>query len=277
MRFSIVTISYNQGRFLDEAVRSIVGQRQGDIDLEYIVVDPGSTDDSQDILARYEDEIDHLILERDQGPADGLNKGFQRSTGDVLGFINADDRLEPGALAAVRRFFLNHPNSRAVTGALRVIDDQGRPGHLSRLRLGSVLYPPRFSPRRCLDGSTTVRQQATFFRRSAWEATAGFNPQNNVSWDFELFVDMLLAGVRFDRMPTILGSFRLYGESITASILNSDRAAQKLAEDEGRVRRKLLERGFHASPPWLATCYRFAWRVRPVHRMRGWVLEWKAR
>ncbi|MGI9509985.1 MAG: glycosyltransferase, partial [Geminicoccaceae bacterium] len=79
MKISIVTLSFNQGRFLETAIRSVVDQ-QG-IDLDYIVVDPGSTDDSRSIVDRYSSKISHAVLERDDGPADGLNRGFSRASG----------------------------------------------------------------------------------------------------------------------------------------------------------------------------------------------------
>ena len=84
MKFSIVTISYNQAQFLEQAIRSVIEQDYPDV--EYIVVDPGSTDGSREIIERYRDRIDRIIFEPDKGPADGLNKGFAQATGDVFGF-----------------------------------------------------------------------------------------------------------------------------------------------------------------------------------------------
>jgi len=88
MRVSIVTISYNQARFLEQAIRSVINQDYPDI--EYIVVDPGSTDGSRGIIEKYQNRIDKIIFDPDEGPADGLNKGFAHATGDIFGFINAD-------------------------------------------------------------------------------------------------------------------------------------------------------------------------------------------
>ncbi len=91
MKISIVTLSFNQKQFLEEALQSVLGQKYPE--LEYIVVDPGSTDGSREMLDLYKGQLTELILEPDRGAADGLNKGFSRSTGDVLGFLNADDLL----------------------------------------------------------------------------------------------------------------------------------------------------------------------------------------
>src|SRR6202171_6644991 len=95
-RVSIVTISFNQAPFLERAIRSVVEQDYPDI--EYIVVDPGSTDGSRDIIERYRSRISQVIYEPDHGPADGLNKGFASATGDIFGSINADDAFLPGAV-----------------------------------------------------------------------------------------------------------------------------------------------------------------------------------
>ena len=97
MKFSIVTISFNQARFLERAIVSVIEQKG--VELEYIVVDPGSTDGSRDIIERHRDLIAHVVFEKDKGPADGLNKGFSHATGSIYGYLNADDVLEFGSSA----------------------------------------------------------------------------------------------------------------------------------------------------------------------------------
>ena len=94
MKLSIVTISFNQADYLEEAMVSILEQDYDDI--EYIIVDAGSTDGSRDIIERYRDRIAVVVLEPDEGPADGLNKGFARASGDIYGYLNADDAFLPG-------------------------------------------------------------------------------------------------------------------------------------------------------------------------------------
>src|ERR1039458_5622209 len=106
MRISIVTLSYNQRVFLREAIDSILQQDYPD--LEYIVVDPGSTDGSRELLRSYGERISHVIFELDQGAADGLNKGFGQASGEIFGFLNADDFLLPGSLHRVAEFFQSH-------------------------------------------------------------------------------------------------------------------------------------------------------------------------
>src|SRR3546814_4498592 len=114
MRFSVVTISYNQAEFLRRAIDSV--RNQSGVDLEYIVVDPGSSDDSRAIIDSYGDRIGHRVYEPDQGPADGLNKGFAHATGDIYYYLNSDDTVELGALYQISQYFKSHPDVDAVCG-----------------------------------------------------------------------------------------------------------------------------------------------------------------
>ena len=104
IRFSVVTISFNQARFLREAIESVLSQEGDGIEIEYIICDPGSKDDSRAIADSYGERIAHRVYERDDGPADGLNRGFAHATGDVFCYINSDDFFLPGAFARIARF-----------------------------------------------------------------------------------------------------------------------------------------------------------------------------
>src|SRR5208282_5630994 len=104
---SIVTLSFNQGAFLGECIESVLEQKYSG--LEYIVVDPGSSDQSREVIARFGAQISRILLAPDDGPADGLNHGFERARGEIFGYINADDRLAPNCLHKVARFFESHP------------------------------------------------------------------------------------------------------------------------------------------------------------------------
>jgi glycosyltransferase involved in cell wall biosynthesis len=229
MKFSIVTIAFNQADYLEQAIRSVVEQRG--VELEYIVVDPGSTDGSREIIERYGERIAHLVDEPDAGPADGLNKGFARASGDVFGFINADDFLLSGALATVASFLERHPDADAVTGDLLIVDVRGA----VRRRTSS---PTVFSARHYARGLCRVLQPSTFFRRRAFERTAGFNVANRTCWDGELFLDMSLAGARFARCRELLAGFRLHA----AGISGSGRLNAVYRRDQQRLLEKVLGR-----------------------------------
>ncbi len=207
MRISVVTVSYNQARYLAEALGSVLGQ--GYPDLEYVVVDGGSTDGSRDVIERHADRLAWWCSEPDAGPAAALNKGVARCTGDVLGVLNADDRLLPGALAAVADHFRRHPDTDVLSGHGVEIDADGR----------SVrpLYSDRWSLRRYVHGRCVLVQPATFVRRERVVAAGGFNEDNRTSWDGELWVDLALRGARWRRIGRPLAAFRVHPASITGS------------------------------------------------------------
>lgn len=232
MKFSIVTISYNQARFLEEAMLSVLNQKG--VDVEYIVVDPGSTDGSREIIERYRDRIARVIFEADHGPADGLNKGFAVATGEIYGFLNADDLLLAGVLAKVAQHFEANARLDVVSGHSIIIDGAGR-----TLR---ICYSDRFSLLGFAYGAVVLMQPSTFFRRGAFKKIGGFNPASRSAWDGELFVNMALAGARFALMPAFLSAYRVHAESITGS----GKLDEQIKCDQRRLFRKIMNR------PWMA-------------------------
>ena len=207
MKFSIVTISFNQRQYLKEAMASVLDQDHSEI--EYIVVDPGSTDGSRELITRYASRLSHTIFESDEGAADGLNKGFARATGDIFCFLNSDDVLLPGAMKCVARVFEQHPDCDIVMGNGFTIDAQGQ--RIRRIRAGG------FTLERYFYGGATWLQQATFFRRSAYNAVSGFNVNNRSCWDGELLVDMIRHGAKVRYLNQDLALFRIHPQSITGS------------------------------------------------------------
>lgn len=207
IKITIVTISYNQAAFLGRTIKSVVDQNYQDI--EYIVVDPGSTDGSRDIINRYYSQISKVIYEPDKGAADGLNKGFRFATGDIYGFINSDDIYLPGAFRKIADYFQNHPKVDVASGHAIVIDENDREIRKS--------YSDKFDLRRHAYGASILMQPSTFFRASCFSPTKGFNVENRSNWDAEFFVDMLLSKTRFARINDFLSGYRLHRESITAT------------------------------------------------------------
>jgi glycosyltransferase involved in cell wall biosynthesis len=228
VRISVVTLSFNQAPFLEAALSSL--HDQAFAGLEHIVVDPGSTDGSRALLERWRPRLSALLLEPDKGPADGLNKGFAAATGDVFGYINADDLALPGSLATVARHFAADPGLGMLLGRGWIIDRAGarvREAGCSRMSLADFGH-----------GAMTYLQQAHYFSRAAFAAAGGFNADNRTSWDAELLVDMALAGATARTVRDRLGAFRLYGDTITGS----GRMAARMADDLARIRAKALGR-----------------------------------
>ncbi len=207
MKVSIVTVSFNQGRFLERAIRSVVEQDHDDI--EYIVVDPGSTDGSRDIIERYRGRIARVVLEPDRGAPDALNKGFAVATGELFAYLNADDAYLPEAVGAAVSAFERHPDADIIVGHGYIVNGHGR--ILRRFRSAP------FSPLRFAYGAAVVMQQSTFFRASAFASAGGFNARNRASWDAELYLDMCLAGARVRMVEGYWSLFTIHPDSITGS------------------------------------------------------------
>ncbi len=207
MKISIVTLSFNQVQYLREAIDSVLAQDYPE--LEYIVVDPGSTDGSREFIQSCATSLAHVLLEPDRGAADGLNKGFALATGEVYGFLNADDLLYPSALKQVAEFFARNPHCDIVFGNGHTVDRQG-----NRLR---HFHAGNFSVARYLYGGAVWLQQATFFRAAAFHRSPGFNLENRTCWDGELIVTMVSQGACIGFIPADLGGFRIHDASISGS------------------------------------------------------------
>ena len=231
MKVSIVTISFNQADFLEAALLSVLNQSYANV--EYIVVDPGSTDGSRAIINRYREQIDHVIFKPDEGPADGLNRGFSSATGDVYGFLNSDDVLFEGALLEVVNAFEKNSSADVISGHGFIIDREG-----DQIR---KIFSDRHSLLRDAFGQSILVQPSSFFLASAYKTVNGFNVENHSNWDGELFYNMAQHGCRFKTINKFWSGYRLYPESITGgAFLDSKIKAygdRKFQEIMGRRRR----------------------------------------
>ena len=233
MKISIVTLSFNQRAYLKEAMDSVLSQSYPD--LEYIVVDPGSNDGSRELINSYGKRIAHVIFEPDRGAADGLNKGFGRATGDVYGFLNADDLLYPGSLNRVAQFFEAHPECDVAMGDGYKIDGRGQRIRHYKARNFSV---PSF-----FYGGAQWLQQSTFFRADTYRKSPRFNLQNRTCWDGELFVHFANDGARIGYISADLGAFRIH----EASISGSGKMNEQYQRDNRRIFQQVLGHEWRAT------------------------------
>ena len=206
MKIDCFTLSMNQGKFLNEAIDSILGQQ---ISSNYVVYDPGSKDGSRELLLNYgPNEFSRVFVDGDLGPADGLNFGLRNLKGDIFYYLNADDRLLPGVLHYITRYFSENPECDILHGSINVINSSG-------LKV-KVLPSMKFSLKGYALGYSVVYQQSTFIRTRVLEGVY-FNIDNRISWDGELIVDLAIRGARIHSTRKVFGEFRIYGESITGS------------------------------------------------------------
>jgi glycosyltransferase involved in cell wall biosynthesis len=204
-RLSIVTPSYDQAEYLEETVLSVVNQEYPDV--EYIIMDGGSTDGSVDIIRKYQDRLAYWVSEHDDGQADAIYRGFERSTGEVLAWINSDDYYFPGALAAAGAFFRDNPQTELLIGNSMVVDEQGR-----------ILYARRSFPvtfNRLLYWHWGFSQPATFWRRQPFFESGGFDTTMRFCFDYDMYL-RLLERRPASRIDRCLAAFRLHGASKTS-------------------------------------------------------------
>ena len=244
MKISIVTISYNQAQFLERAILSVINQNYKD--LEYIVIDPGSTDCSRDIIEKYKSHFTSIILVPDAGAAEGLNNGFKYATGEIYGFLNSDDVLLPDALIAVSKYFQEHPTIDVISGHTKIIDSNDqfiRNSYSDKFSLVSYAY-----------GACVLIQPSTFFKANCYQAVNGFNNSNFSNWDGELFVDIALIGAKFAVVNKFWSCFRLHPLSITSS----KKLDGKYREYRKYIFQKIMKREPQFWDLTLAICFRIS-------------------
>lgn len=205
--FSIVTVSFNQVQYLQQCIESILGQA---VPVEYIVMDGGSTDGSKDLIKKYEDRIAYWISEKDNGAADALNKGFDKATGEYIGYINSDDYLLPDALAQLSMIMLRNPGYDVYYG----------PGYIKYEQTGKMepVYPTKWNLGTYRYGWCVMMQQSMFIRKKFLQKSGVRFSDAKTAWDGEHLVDMDLAGATFFRHRHPLSVFRIHHDSITGGV-----------------------------------------------------------
>jgi len=208
MRISIVTPSLNQGRFLREALDSV--RLQHDPSVEHLILDGGSTDETLPLLQSLQDkpEWSHVrwLSRPDSGQSEALNRGFAQAQGDLIGWLNADDRYRPGCFDHVIKAFKENPSVDVFYGDYTLINSSGR-----LLQVRREIEFSRFVLlyHRVLYMATTT----TFFRRRIFEECNWLNPELHYAMDYEFFIRLVDAGYRIRRIPHLLADFRLHPES----------------------------------------------------------------
>ena len=199
-KISIVTPSFNQASYINDTINSVLNQQYEN--LEYIVIDGNSTDGTKDVIKKYESVLSYSASEKDNGMYDALNKGFSKSTGEIMGWINSDDLYLPKALHVVAEIFSRFPDVQWITGASTLLDESGR--------IIQSTPPRRWSKYHFyLHDYKWIQQESVFWRRSLWEK-AGSRVDSSLQYagDFELWLRFF----RFAKLYTVnapLGCFRL--------------------------------------------------------------------
>jgi glycosyltransferase involved in cell wall biosynthesis len=214
MKFTIVTPNKNGGRFLEETIRSVISQKEAGVDLEYLVIDGGSTDDSLKIIGSYQEDISKILSESDQGPVSAINKGLRLASGDVVAWLNADDRYHPGALKRAAETMAAHPKRALCFGACRIVDEAGREIRRGITRFKEAFFP--LSSRFTIQCLNYISQPAMFFRRSALEAAGDLREDMVAAWDYDFTLRLWRRGGAAQVPGPSLADFRWHPGSISA-------------------------------------------------------------
>ncbi|MFO7535126.1 MAG: glycosyltransferase family 2 protein [Kiritimatiellia bacterium] len=207
---SIVTISYNQGRFLEKAIRSVLDQ--GYRNLEYIVIDGGSTDESVSIIKKYERHLAYWVSERDRGQSHALNKGFARCTGPIMGWLNSDDFFLPGAFEKFEKAWRLNPGAGAWVGDAHLVDPTGtvlktqQPGRVDRVSIADWEV-------------NGFQQPACLFSKTAWEAAGPIDEALFIAMDFDLWLKIAKTH-SFVRIPAVLAGATIHPSAKTQAFDN---------------------------------------------------------
>lgn len=252
---SIVTPSYNQSKFLGEAIQSVLSQDYPY--LEYIIVDGGSNDGSLEIIQRYTDRLAWWVSEPDQGQTDAINKGFGVAKGDIFGWLNSDDVYLPGAVSEAVAFLQEHKETGMVYGDANLIDGGGRV--IGRFPAAQTDY------RLLRRGYVHIPQQAAFFRAHLWKQVGPLDPTFYFAMDYDLWVRLAKIS-RLHYHPRLWANFRLHGDA------KSIEADQRCWPEMVRVHRR--EGG-----GWLSWIVMKAWLRRWIYaplplNLRLWLRRW---
>lgn len=208
---SIVTPSYNQGEFLARTIKSILEQKYPN--LEYVIQDGNSSDNTLDVINQYQSSLLHWESIADKGQSNAINLGFSHTTGEIMGYINSDDLSLPGTLHYIGKFFQNNPNIDVVYGHRILIDENDR-------EIGRWVLPPHDSM--ILSWADYVPQETLFWRRSIWDKAGGkIDESFNFAMDWDLIIRFREAGAKFARLPRFLGAFRVHQHQKTSSQISN--------------------------------------------------------
>lgn len=220
-KISVVTPSYNQGQYLEQTILSVLGQNYPN--LEYIIIDGGSTDNSVEVIQKYADKLAYWVSEPDNGQSQAINKGFEKATGDILCWLNSDDMYMPGILHYVAEN-ITIDNNEILTGNCIHYSESADTG-VNAQGCKTVQYAAEMD----LLDADFITQPSTFWTRKVWEKTGKLNEQMHFVFDWEWFIRGTLSGqIKFNYVNKPLSLYRIHDAHKTA--VGGDKRVQEIME-----------------------------------------------
>lgn len=223
-KVTIVTPSFNQARYLEKAILSVLNQDYPHI--EYIIIDGGSTDGSVDIIKKFQHRLAYWVSEPDRGQSDAINKGFKLATGQIFNWLNSDDLLMPSAVRIAVHHLMENPDIGMVYGNRIIIDEEGN--FLSLTQVPS--YNAAIS-RHHLE----IPQETAFLRSELWSRVDGVDEELKFCMDYDLFVKLSKIA-QFYHIPFVLGAYRKH--SLSKTVMYSGAFKKARREEAGKVYRR---------------------------------------
>jgi len=264
LKISIVTPSYNQGEFLEATVRSILAQNYSN--LEYIICDGGSNDSSVEIIKKYSNQLAYWESQKDNGQAHAINKGFRRATGEIIGWINSDDILLPGALRRINDVFKNNPEIDVVYGNSVWIDKDGK---VIRKRKNASFHYKTW-----LYGRADPLQPEVFYRRRVLEKAGYLNENFHMMLDREWWLRMAQQGCRFLYVDEEFSALRRHTGAKTHLLQKRNEQERWMLHDlywEGFRFKNMMLHKFHWK--FLIFFYRLSRRLRLLLKQKTIALK----
>ncbi len=204
-KISIVTPSYNQGQFIERTILSVINQNYPN--LEYIVIDGGSTDNTVDIIKKYEDKITYWVSEKDEGQTDAINKGMQKATGDIICWINSDDVLLPRSLSFIDNYFRENKDVELVNGSVIEINKDDK-----CLKIIYGIFSKWFAQRGCYN----ILQPSMVWRYSIMEKIGYLSKDYHACMDLEFLIRAYENNIVIRQVDKTIGAIRVYENTKTA-------------------------------------------------------------
>lgn len=207
-RITVVTPSYNQGEFLEKTIKSVINQNYPN--LEYIIIDGGSTDNSVEIIKKYEKYLTYWVSEKDRGQADAIRKGFEMATGELIGWLNSDDMYFPNALIEIGKAYKKFPSASIYVGGVAI-------GALNDGPIKKCSFPPPFWLWFRKYGIIPIGQMASFYSREIYEEIGGININFYHCMDADLWFRLLNYHPNVVIINKMIGFIRFHSKAKSAT------------------------------------------------------------